>query len=731
MLSIYAYTYDAAKSEFADEGKMLVKIGDTTRTVEERLAEQGDAAEWQEKRFVGKWEDVKRIKRDHDIHDILKSRGFHYTDGRGTEWFKIPATNVSEAFDYIDTIITDLEGERVRAELKLRSYQDELLQNAKTIIANGDHSAKLLALLCPRFGKTVWALELYRQLSEECGTEIMFLPCYWHGVFSSFEEDIKPFSNFNDMVFVGKGGTAKEINEILANGKKPVVALSLQNPNWTRWLKKVNATKAFMFVDEGDFGAHTEGQVKKVKKLVESFSMIGVWASGTGMERLASGTSDVDGVLIRSYSEVENEPGMVRRKFFQTNITPLASVVDAIEPDKQPNWTKFNGDPVKFKAFFTEFFRGLVGDNTEDSRLNIHQMSQEAGIVTGDLVRTVMMVTSVPTKEKMDRLAAIAETAIPEWEIVTLHGDNGVTNEKAAAITKRRIAIAKDTGKQGVLIITKDMGSRSYSVSQIETVVLAYDKGSIDATSQKASRCLTPGVLWNGTKKQFGMIVDASFDSNRSQIHDLLVEEASLIAQGQNITMPQAIQRYILNAVNVFQFQQFGAFVEVTENDLYDCLTSNEHLRSAAAGSMKANLNAEDFLDNNDDLTDELPKSSKSKKTKKVSAGSNAVNAVTIGGGAPKGRSSDERKKLLKWQAAIESLADSGMTVGYFVDHKFESYGDCIDAVAGDTKLADEFHMLYGIEPWVVQELIKRELLPMDLLNMIVVNTSNQNDSLF
>ena len=100
--------------KFADQGYMLVKIGDSHREADVRIKEQGGAAEYEAKIKISEWNNLTKIDRDYRIHEVLTERGLWHRDGQGTEWFKIPATNAAEVRDYVDQLITDLEGERVR-----------------------------------------------------------------------------------------------------------------------------------------------------------------------------------------------------------------------------------------------------------------------------------------------------------------------------------------------------------------------------------------------------------------------------------------------------------------------------------------------------------------------------------------------------------------------------------------------------------------------------------------
>ena len=278
MINMYAYTYESAIKRYHDKGYILVKVGDSHRDVEIRMAEQGGAAEYESKITVGHWPELKKIDRDYRVHEVLTARGFHHMDGKGTEWFKIPAKTTSEAFNYIDDIITDLEGEKVRKSVVLRDQQAKTLERAMQIIEqsveNGQDASNIIANLCPRFGKTIWALMLFNRISEKYGNRVMLLPAYWLSAHTSFVNELNEYSDFLDIreIDVNDPESYYDVGQYLEQGKRVVIPISLHGDleEWKakhEWISTIPNEEIFNFADEGDFGTHTENQVAKLKFL--------------------------------------------------------------------------------------------------------------------------------------------------------------------------------------------------------------------------------------------------------------------------------------------------------------------------------------------------------------------------------------------------------------------------------------------------------------------------------
>ena len=60
--------------------------------------------------------------------------------------------------------------------------------------------------LAPRFGKTIWTIDLIQTLFNEYGYKICFLPAYVLTVFKSFEKDFYDFKGYsNNIIYLKKG----------------------------------------------------------------------------------------------------------------------------------------------------------------------------------------------------------------------------------------------------------------------------------------------------------------------------------------------------------------------------------------------------------------------------------------------------------------------------------------------------------------------------------------------
>lgn len=728
MINLYAYSYPSAVNKFLDSGFILLKLGDSHRDIEVRINEQGNSAEWEEKIILGSWNNLQTIKRDHDLHEVLTKRGlWHSGKHKGTEWFKIPGTSVAEAFAYIDTLVAEFEGKRIRKQVKLRALQQKALDKAMGYIKAGGSDISVIANLCPRFGKTIWALSLFNAINKEYGNNVMLLPAYWLSVHSSFVSELTDYNDFLDIVQIDTDAPDAYQQAVDAVGadQRILVPMSLHGnlEEWKAkhaWIASIPNADVFSFADEGDFGTHTENQVAKLDYIfntastpVQGRKFVRVYASGTNVQRLARCSPDINGVIYTAYSELEQtETSIIRRKFFCTQVDSLKQAVETLDEKIQPSWIKIWDRPLANKSFVGKLLQSLTGEDSLRPELNLSEM-------TGESVDCFMLLVSANNKE-MKQIYDIAEREIPEWHVKVLNGDF-TNNRDAEYETKREINEARIAGKKGVVIIANQMGSRSYSIPEIQATVIAYDRGSVDATMQKVSRCLTPGNTYNGEVKTHGHIVDLSFDPNRAEnIERLILEEAIQIQRSDETDFTTAV-RYVLTSVDLFKMNEFGYAEEVTEEAMFKILGDNDNLLKVADVAVDVTAAVQSGLF---DILANVNASGKSSSSKKEVVGANAINAVTKGAKAGNRELTDKDKKNIEKiiNEAIRSLNMSATSV-YDLANGGESYRGCLELIESDPELDNEFQELFGIGAGDAITLIDARALNEAILDVIVQNS--------
>lgn len=735
MINLYAYSYPGAVNKFLDSGFILVKLGDSHRDTEVRINEQGNSAEWEEKIIIGSWNNLRSIKRDHDVHEILTKRGlWHSGKHKGTEWFKIPGKSIKDAHKYIDDLIAEFEGKRIRKNVKLRDLQKKSLDKVMSIIDNSEFDVSIAANLCPRFGKTIWALSVFNSLHKKYGNRVMLLPAYWLSVHSSFLKELSEYDDFLDIVQIDldSADARQQAIDAIGAGQRILIPMSLHGEleEWKQkhqWIASIPNADIFSFADEGDFGTHTENQVAKLDYIFSTASQeepghkfVRIYASGTNVQRLARCSKKIDGVIYTAYSELEQtETNIIHRKFFCTQVDGLKQEVETLDQNIQPSWIKIWDRPMANKTFIGKLLQCLTGEDSLRPELNLSEMTKES-------IDCFMLLVSANNKE-MKQVMEIAQRELPDWHVKILNGDF-TSNRDAEDETIKEINESKIAGKKGVLIVANQMGSRSYSIPEIQATVIAYDRGSVDATLQKVSRCLTPGKTFNGQSKTHGHIVDLSFDPNRAENVERLILEEAIQVQRSNDTDFTSAVRYVLTSVDLFKLNEFGYAEEVTEEDMFRILGNNDNLLRVADIAVDVSAVIQSGLF---DILSGVNASGKSSNTKKEIVGANVVNAVTKGGKDNKRELTDKEKKNIEntINDAIRALNKSATSV-HDLANGGDSYKECLELICSDHALNTEFTELFGIDAKDAITLIEHRILNEAILDVIVQN-SKSIDSAF
>lgn len=441
---------------------------------------------------------------------------------------------------------------------------------------------------------------------------------------------------------------------------------------------------------------------------------IRVYASGTNVQRLARCSPDITGVIYTAYSQLENtEPGIICRRFFCTHVNELAKEVEKLDVRVQPSWTKVWDKPLGNSAFVSKLLQSLTGEDTLRTELNLSNLADES-------IDCFMLLVSAD-KKPMNQIAEIAARAVPDWHVKILNSDH-TSNRDAERETQREINEARLAGKKGVIIVANQMGSRSFSIPEIQATVIAYDRGSVDATAQKVSRCLTPGKTYTGQDKTYGCIVDLSFDPNRAEnIERLILDESVQIQRSEGTDFTSAV-KFVLSSIDLFKINEYGCIEEVTEDAIFKILGDNDTLLRVADVSVDVGAAVESGVF---DILASVNASGKTTDKKKPVVGADAVNAVK------KGDKKTTKRELTNKEVrdmqkvindAIRALNMSATSVRDLANGG-DSYRECLELIEADPELDDEFDSLFGIPACSAIRLVEHRVLNEAILDVVVQNS--------
>ncbi|HPC67059.1 MAG TPA: GIY-YIG nuclease family protein [Syntrophorhabdaceae bacterium] len=262
------YAYEDTHPQYAG----LLKIGYTTKSVQERVAQQYQTLRPGERPYRIVLEETAirsdgTVFTDHDVHQMLRINGIQQAGG---EWFRCTVEQVKSAINAVRE--GQLFEEQRSLNFKMRPEQEAAVEKTIAYFKNyrreNDKTPHFLWNCKMRFGKTFAAYQLARLMGWKKVLLLTFKPA----VQSAWEEDLRCHVDFRGWQFIKPGGLSYED----ADKQKPIVCFGSfqdylgRNPSTggiktkNEWVHTTNWD--CVIFDEYHFGAWRE----KAKDLFEA-----------------------------------------------------------------------------------------------------------------------------------------------------------------------------------------------------------------------------------------------------------------------------------------------------------------------------------------------------------------------------------------------------------------------------------------------------------------------------
>lgn len=293
--TLYIYTTQS------DREKGRYKFGQTIHEADSRIKNQQTG----NSEYLIKVGQFTSDYSDHYVHIELEKLGYVRVGTGGREWFKNFKSD-DEAVATLGKIVSTSDSVELM-EYTPRFYQDlvKMYFEHKLQKLNGDKNEFALEL-APRFGKTLWTLDLMITLFNDYNFKVALLPAYVLTALSSFEKEFYSFKGFCDsMVFVRQGDDLQKVFSENYGKKLIIVPVSLHTEDYENkfeFLNKLPMVEKVSFIDEADFGCHRDNSQKFIKYLNCGLD---VYMTGTAIERVVSPLDNVGDNIIRwSYTDM-------------------------------------------------------------------------------------------------------------------------------------------------------------------------------------------------------------------------------------------------------------------------------------------------------------------------------------------------------------------------------------------------------------------------------------------
>lgn len=481
-----------------------------------------------------------------------------------------------------------------------RSQFEQLHQTCSTIMSNKNGSVVIMAELCARFGKTIWAASVVL----ETKTKLSIITSYVLNSFSSFEKELRSFEQFKNIEVVDLSKDDDYENKIsfhLKNGKQVVAFVSMcPGPNRDERIKTLFSLEndILLIVDEADFGMYKNNQSELLISNVKSHHSV-ILMTGTNGDRAVGswnithyqGVTYPELIMDKKFSDnvmlVESEyiknfsvnydlhKNYVDVNFYQMDVS--GAVNRAIKHDNDlfcedgkylPSWNKAASHPVKAKGFWINMFEGIFC-----GKHNLDSMNIDLQISRKETTPKVVMfwVSSTTRKENLKMIESIAKESLRNWNVLLISSVSGINGRNVESIVEHMVAKSKKDGRN-LLLISACMAQRSFSEGSITELYLAYDAGDSGATIQKVSRTLTP----NGTETKVGNVISLSFDPNRDNKFDELILQTALnYKKNKNTLTLEESLNAVLKTVDIFNCSENGSIRFNTNDYLSQAMSRN------------------------------------------------------------------------------------------------------------------------------------------------------------
>lgn len=557
------------------------KCGQTTKLAVERISEQRKAAEREIYVIVG-WipsklaenssEDQKILREMHNRKDCTLSKVIN--EGMTTkEWAYFPNDNPEEVWrDYLGNYAQ-------KFDLALTIWQLEALDQIFTFLGEG--KKKIMAELAARFGKTLEYLAMFLVVKQK----VMVVGTYYLTALSSFKKEVGLYNEFSNMVVLDLGSESfqNDFDYHLSQDKKIVVLASLCGDKENdQTVRNQNAkfietfTDKITVIDEADYGAHTKNCVPFVNRIGHGAPVI--LTTGTNTERAKGEHKDLDAFLRTTYLDMIMKAGMTAKiknpiiqslkraihfeknlamiRFYRYDWSRFVPSLDGQTVELNPSFSKSSKDVQKSHGFWSGLYQSMIGENpdTDANDYSLFNCLEE------DSPKSVIQFVCM-SNSQMHKLEAIAKAVLsPFYDVYVINGDK-VKGKDAEQFVKDKIRIAEMNGRH-VWIIASQMCQRSFSIPEINVVLLTYDSGDLGATVQKMSRALTAG-----SEQKIGHIISLSIDGNRDdKIAPMILETARKVAEHENVDIVTALKK-VMKTTPIFQMGKDGYNMQLDPDD--------------------------------------------------------------------------------------------------------------------------------------------------------------------
>lgn len=530
-MKLYAYTFPTYLE------KSWIKVGDTTRTVEERVHEQFGTSNPEEPIILQTW-NIDNY-RDFKIHEELKNMGLIRVH-KHREWFECTLDDISTAVNKL------LNGVARPNNYKMRDEQREAVEKAYNYFQNGDEflwNAKM------RFGKTFSAYQLMKKL--EAGRTLILT--YKPGVVAGWRSDLNNHIDFVDYEFLHALDFDKD-EPIRFNSNKSVLFASFQDVLGNtkdlkeKWKNVLNVHYDFLIIDEVHFGANSQRAKEFLSLLNVDKTLV---MSGTPIKLLMGGVYDEDQIYTWSYVDEQKKRNIEKADNWSTEVYRWLPVMhlytyklsDMTEPD-----STFYSEEEGLTL--NKFFGSNDGINLNNDAA-VERWLDNLGVVNTRKFHSPLMLNNAKLNHMywylsgVNNVKALASKlrnhpSFKKYIILAAADDNeGMGSDTLAWVKDEINKVEKNfyEGKVGTITLSCGKLNTGVSVPEWNSVWMLSDTKAVESYMQTIFRAQTS---WKESGKEDAYI----FDFNPNRALEMVYDYNEYVAKNDQST-PSSIREFV------------------------------------------------------------------------------------------------------------------------------------------------------------------------------------------
>ena len=422
----------------------------------------------------------------------------------------------------------------------------------------------------------------------------------------------------------------------------------------------------------------------------------------------------------KSYTRTEavNTVAKIVKPQMYKMVMPNGNFLQEQMPEgRRTKWSKLLAD-VDLNSFILEH----IIDSMFKQGGNDYEELLDLGVSDVTPAKVCMIFGAFRTTTQHNKFVKLVQSKLKDFIVIGING-TVTTNRKAEEKVKKAVGAAKRDRKR-VIIISKDMASRSFSIPEIDTVFLMYDNGLLAQTIQKVSRVFTPGKTYMGALKTTGTVITLSFDDNRDQLDpvDQYIIAESIRTSKEHENLQASINR-VARSFNMFS-QKDGRPAEIDIDQYAEQLISSTDItKIAGAGTKFHMIDVQTCLDNGYLLS--ARKNTAEKHNAEVNL--SGVNTyIKNDSNSKKGESNKETKETKSFLKTVAHFAENIGELSDFNNFECETVVCTIDSIieSGES-LISEVEDFYGLDIHFMKSLLEGGIISRKISNTIISGRNN------